>query len=190
MSQDSSERVPHIGWKAKLGAVSMALLVAVVLCELLARMVFVAPPDPTREPAVLYQALPGVGFVQAPNQRAWIDDGFVTTNSLGFRGDEPAVPKPQDVIRVLTIGDSTTFGWGVNDPETYPAQLEARLNAETSGDNWEVVNGGVSGYDLRRATQLLAHFAPMLQPDLVLVGLFWNDLPYEAVSPEGVSTWK
>jgi hypothetical protein len=31
----------------------------------------------------------------------------------------------------------------------------------------------------------LKHFAPTLKPDVVLVGLYWNDLPYEMSTPDG-----
>jgi lysophospholipase L1-like esterase len=187
MRRDARVERPAIGLKAKVAAAAGALVVGALLCEGVARLAFPAPPNPAREPAVLYQSLPGVGFIPAVNQTAWIDDGLVTTNALGLRGALPARPKPPGVFRVLAIGDSTTFGWGVNDPETYPVLLEARLNAELGdGRRWEVVNGGVSGYDMKRATRLLAYLAPRLEPDLVLVGLFWNDLPYERVSPDGI----
>ena len=109
MDQDRSTG-QVISLRARLAAGTAAVLLSAVLCEGMARMVFEAPPDPTREPAVLYQSLPGVGFIPASNQTAWIDDGLVTTNALGLRGEEPVRPKPAGTVRVLTIGDSTTFG--------------------------------------------------------------------------------
>jgi hypothetical protein len=169
---------------AKLLVALAALGVSAILCEGMARAFYQAPPNMNREPPVMYQNLRGVGFVQAPNQRGWIDDGVVTTNALGLRGAEPIRPKPAGIRRVLAIGDSTTLGWGVNDEETYPVQLESRFRA-ASGAGWDVVNAGVSGYDLHRETRLLAYLAPMLQPDIVVVGVLWNDLPYERISPDG-----
>jgi hypothetical protein len=50
-----------------------------------------------------------------------------------------------------------------------------------------VINGGVGAYDLKHETRLLKHFAPTLKPDVVIVGLFWNDLPYEMGSPDAAS---
>jgi hypothetical protein len=46
-------------------------------------------------------------------------DSIVRTNSLGWRDDEPDSRK-----KVLVIGDSFTFGWGVNNNETIPYNLE------------------------------------------------------------------
>ena len=106
-------------------------------------------------------------------------------NALGLRGDLPATPKPAGSLRVLAVGDSTTFGWGVNDGETYGAELQ-RLLAEADPERAvSVVNAGVSAYNLKQSAGLLRRLAPALDPDVVLVGLFWNDLPYESVSPEG-----
>ena len=44
----------------------------------------------------VYQSDPDIRYVLLPNQRGWIDDGFVTTNSLGFRGREVTLPKPDE----------------------------------------------------------------------------------------------
>ena len=52
-------------------------------------------------------------------------DSMVRTNSLGWRDDEPDSRK-----KVLVIGDSFTFGWGVNNNETIPYNLEEIYNNE------------------------------------------------------------
>jgi lysophospholipase L1-like esterase len=187
MPHSPSSPSPHVSLRAKLAAVCGALVVSAALCELMARAVFPAPPTPGREPAILYQSVPGVGFVHAPLQQGWIDDGWVTTNALGLRGSVPETAPANGELRVLAIGDSTTFGWGVNDAETYPSQLEARLRQTWPGREVRVINGGISGYDLRRAARLLRYLAPRLHPDIVIVGAFWNDLPYEVATPEGVA---
>ena len=45
------------------------------------------------------------------------------------RDDEFEVEKPKDTFRVISVGDSFTFGWGVANDETYPQQLEELLEA-------------------------------------------------------------
>jgi lysophospholipase L1-like esterase len=163
-----------------------AMVVAFGLCELGLRLVAPAPPLPGREPQIVFQSDPNVGFLQAPNQVGWLDDGMATINSLGLRGDLPMIPKPSGAVRVLAIGDSTTFGWGVGDSETYCVELQRMLRREFAGRQIEVVNGGVSAYDLKHDARFLQHFAPILKPDVVLVGLYWNDLPFEQITPDGV----
>jgi len=176
-----------IGFKAKLLALGLALAVAFGLCETAARVMYPAPPEPVREPQLLYQSHPELGFIHVPNQAGYLDDGLATINALGLRGVEPDVPKPAGSFRVLAIGDSTTFGWGVDDDESYPARLERLLAADFPSRRPSVVNAGVGAYDLKQAARLLGHFAPVLEPDVVLVGAYWNDLPYEGVSPEGTA---
>jgi lysophospholipase L1-like esterase len=153
------------------------MLFALASCELAARVVFPAPPDPTRQPQIVYQFDQDIRYVLLPNQRGWIDDGFVTTNSLGFRGPEIALPKPSGRFRIVAIGDSVTFGWGVNDSETFCSQLEQLLHRRFPAWDLDVVNLAVGGYDTRQEVTLLRRNVSRLQPDLVLVGFYSNDVP-------------
>jgi lysophospholipase L1-like esterase len=161
----------------RLGVLAMAMLVALVLCEVTARMFFDAPPDPTRQPQMGYLTDPDIRYVNVPNQRGWIDDGFVTIDSLGFRGREVDLPKPPGRLRIVIIGDSVTLGWGVNDADTFPAQAEAILRERFPGRDLEVINLGVGGYDTRQEVTLLERNVARLDPDVVLVGFYSNDVP-------------
>jgi lysophospholipase L1-like esterase len=189
MSKRSSgrSRSSSVGLGARLAAFLIAVIVAFALCEIGVRFLYPTPPVPGREPQLTYQTSPDVGFLHVPNQLGWLDDGLATINSLGLRGTTPETPKPAGSIRVLAIGDSTTFGWGVGDQETYCAELERLLRHEFPGRRIEVINGGVAAYDLRHDARLLKYFAPRLQPDIVLVGLYWNDVPVEGLSPDGMA---
>jgi hypothetical protein len=68
--------------------------------------------------------------------------GFrVNTGPQRLRGGDFS-PKPAPgVTRILALGDSTTFGWGVEDHESWPARLQARLDER--GLAVEVLNAGV-----------------------------------------------
>jgi lysophospholipase L1-like esterase len=174
-----------VSLRARLLAMGLAVVAALGVCEVVARLAYAAPPDRSREPKIAYQSNRETGFLHVPGQRGWSDEGLATINALGLRGSMPAIPKPAGTLRILAIGDSLTFGWGVNDDETYPARLEALLRERFTRRQVEVVNGGVVAYDLRNAARLLRYFAPALEPDVVLVGVFWNDLPYEDVTLDG-----
>src|SRR4051794_28933152 len=93
-----------ISLRAKLIAVAVAVIVGAALCEAVARLVFPAPQS-WREPRIVFQFQPEGGFIHQPNQRGWMDEGFVTINSLGLRGPAPIVPKPAGLIRVAALGD-------------------------------------------------------------------------------------
>lgn len=112
---------------------------------------------------------------------ALVQEEFETTvhvNSHGYRGAEFEVPKRPGVRRVLAIGDSFTFGWGVEDGETYPARLEGFLE-----DDVEVVNAGfAAGYYPDTYYVYLREYALALEPDLIVIGLYvGNDLDHDKV---------
>lgn len=101
----------------------------------------------------------------------------VLVNREGFRGKEIEVGKPAGTFRIFFLGDSFTFGLGVEGGETFPARLEALLN-ERAGKSarFEVINGGVPGYNLAHYYLVLKHRVFRYNPDLILLGLLpWND---------------
>jgi len=171
----------------KIGLALFTALMMVGVCELAARAVFPAPPNPTREPQIVYLSDHEIRYVNLPNQKGWIDDGFVTINSLGFRGPEIRSPKPKGRFRVVVIGDSVTFGWGVGDTETFCAQLEGLLHKSFPYRDVDVINLGVGGYNTRQEVTLIRRNVSVLEPDMVLVGFYSNDVP-EAVEDHASSS--
>lgn len=95
----------------------------------------------------------------------------VTVNPQGLRG-EP-IPAKGDAFRVLAVGDSSTFGVGVDDGATWPAQLETVMN--TNRRRVEVVNAGVPGYTAFQGLRFLRGPGVALQPDLVVAAFGFND---------------
>lgn len=175
MTDSRSTTRPRLA--VRLAVATVAIVIALGICELGARMIFPRPPDPAREPQLTHLYDPDVRYVMAPSQQGWIDDGLITVNSLGFRGKEVAIPKPPGRFRVVVIGDSLTLGWSVQDDETYAARLESLLRQRTAGRDVDVVNLGVGGYNTRQAVTWLSRHSARLQPDLVLVGFYSNDVP-------------
>ena len=104
--------------------------------------------------------------------RYWSQYGeyAVSVNSLGFRGPERTVEKPPGVFRIFCLGGSNVWGAEVNDRETWPAQLEARLNADSPG-RYEVWNLGACGYVAMQMATLAREFTERCDPDLVIFGL-------------------
>lgn len=86
------------------------------------------------------------------------------TNGRGLR-----TPFERGPVDVIALGDSFTFGYGVDEAETWPARL-----AELTG--WSVANLGVSGYGPQSELALLRSEGPALQPRLLLWQFFANDL--------------
>ena len=112
-----------------------------------------------------------------PHGRARFIGVPVAINSLGLRGDEISVHKPPNTIRIVTVGDSITFGYGIPVEDTYAKVLERRLNEGVAGGTrYEVLNGGTLGGSLGYYLHFLNQKAEQLQPDIVLIGLSLNDI--------------
>lgn len=77
----------------------------------------------------------GVHFEYAPNRFF-----HVTHNSLGLRGRQASYQKPPGTRRILFVGDSYFWGYGVSDAEVLTAVLQRALPL-----SYEVLNGGTSG---------------------------------------------
>lgn len=95
------------------------------------------------------------------------------TNSLGFRGAEVSVPKPQGVFRILCIGGSTTDEMG-EEALTYPAKLELLMREAFPDSLIEVVNAGTPGITSKDHLLRLPEYL-QLEPDMVIAHLGVND---------------
>jgi lysophospholipase L1-like esterase len=122
-------------------------------------------------------------FTLKPNFEGWAPSQEfpgrfvrVTTNSVGLRGREIAPVKPDDLQRVLVLGDSYTFGVFVNDQQTYSAVLERLLRR--SGLQVEVLNAGyASGWETDHQYCWLVNRGFDFEPDVVVLGFFTgNDI--------------
>ncbi len=100
-------------------------------------------------------------------------------NSRGHRDREYEIPRPADVFRLVCLGDSFTFGQGVQSQHVVSAVLAARLNdqAQALGQvtRYEAVNCGVCGYGTREERLAYLRQARAYQPQLALVLMVLND---------------
>jgi lysophospholipase L1-like esterase len=112
------------------------------------------------------------GYRYRPNLRDQSVCGApLATNSLGVRGkSEYPVPRAGSGPRVIALGDSLTFGEGVADDETWPAQLQASMPGS------EVANFGMPGFAHDQMYFAFVDQARALRPDAVILGFYDNDL--------------
>lgn len=100
----------------------------------------------------------------------------VITNSQGLRNSTDfQIDKPENVFRILAIGDSFTFSFGVNNADAWTHLLEENLN-QLSDQKIEVINAGFPGYTIKDEFEYLQQKGLKLHPDLVILGAFENDL--------------
>jgi lysophospholipase L1-like esterase len=120
-----------------------------------------------------------------PGERLRVLGREVRVSSLGLRGAEVAPRPPPGSRRVLVLGDSVAFGWGLDEAESFPARLAEALRAR--GIAAEVLNAGVPGYSLASEAALYRELAPALAPDAVVLAVSLNDFtPTPSLSPLGV----
>jgi len=177
-----------------------SLFIAVVIAEIAVRAI---SPQTTYSYSVrnsidCYAPDANVAFSLAKSHRCKMENmagEFHTTatlNSLGYRGKEFTHEKKSETTRILTLGDSMTFGWGVGDEHTWPNLLEKNLTQK--GKNVEVINAGYKGgLSLDGYYVYLKNEGIKLAPDLVIVGyMVFNDISdlagnnWEKVDSEGL----
>lgn len=146
----------------------------------------VSAPEGARSPFRYHDTLPDVtlapGVTGRMVYRSVVDGGVVhaasfTVSPEGLRGASPE-EGARDRRRVLVVGDSVTFGQGVEDDETYVAALEREAPRAV-----QTLNAGVPSWDLRSETAWLDAQGWALAPDLVVLGFYVNDV---APSPRAV----
>lgn len=98
-----------------------------------------------------------------------------TTNRLGLRYREVSIRKNPGVFRILSLGESTTYGYGVADNETYSQQLEALLNASDPDIDFQVINAGVPAWSSFQSLIYLKEEGIKFEPDMVLFYHEFND---------------
>jgi len=130
---------------------------------------------------------PALGYAHPKSVAYQLGTNRVSLNSLGHRGDEMPVRKPAGERRILVLGDSVTFGWGVNQGEDFPARLETLLR-EQNNAVWRVINGGVNGYNSQQEAIFFATEGIAYAPDIVVLVYVSNDVD-PVFDPKPV-TWR
>lgn len=93
-------------------------------------------------------------------------------NSDHMRSIGKFPPKTPGTFRILALGDSLTYGYGIAMEDTYPTVLERELGRSF---RVEVLNLGVSGAQSEDIYNILRKHLPRLKPDLVFYGVTLND---------------
>ncbi len=172
-------------WK-KLALLAAALLLGMVSSEVAYRIYTTAKYHKvlrnfSSPPWVLH---PGQSFeyLMAPNTRGRLH--FLTDTSRafsyiinrdGFRG-RPFDGAGPDVAKVLLLGDSYTFGWGLEeDAPRFPRLVERALNADGPTIRCLVYNAGMPGYNTEQEHHLLSRLGREHAFDLVALNYAMND---------------
>lgn len=147
---------------ANLAILAAALLLAYLAADRAAAWLLSRPPD----------CYPSTRF----------SSGDIVKDSIGHRDYEYAEAKAPGVYRVIAIGDSFTWGGGVNFDDIWPKRLERYLRdyENVKGVSYEVLNWALPGTATPSQVRNLRRAASRYRPDLVVLGYCLNDAEHEA----------
>ena len=168
MTQDS-KRKPLL----KLIAIVLPVVIFFLLLEIVSSLVITE--NRLDKILALLEQDPQIFWKQKDNLDMDFFGGWVNTDDYGMRlnnGDEER--RPGD-YRVLVLGASPSFGWGVQNDETYSAILERELDKQFAPEIC-VVNGCGVGYSSFQGLQLLKRHIARIKPHLVTVSFVINDV--------------
>ena len=122
---------------------------------------------PSLDQRIVFELIPelSVNFLGAP----------LVTDERGFRAARPA-PSERATVRIVGLGDSVMFGWGVSGPECFLSRLVDELGHQHPEVTWTAVNTAVPGYNTVMEVQTLRAKALEPPPHLVLLNFVGNDL--------------
>jgi len=130
-----------------------------------------------------------LGWDYIPNWEGEVSGKRVKTNSFGMRDDDFPLQKPEGTIRILLLGDSVTFGLGVDQDSCYGQRLEALMNGQDRPYPCSVLNAGVGSYNTEQEKRWLSEKGLTFEPDIVLVGFVLNDVMYRGIYVFQEQSW-
>jgi hypothetical protein len=124
----------------------------------------------------IYKDVTSTGDGYSYFHKKWLKT--VRYNSFRFRERDFDLEKPDGVYRIAVVGDSMTFGPGIEEEHRYSNLLEKRLNNinQNSHTRYEVLNFGKPGAETLDHVYLLKLFVLPSNPDFILLQWYINDV--------------
>jgi hypothetical protein len=163
-------------WKKALFSLLPALLL-LIGAETAVRIAGIAEPrlqtlPLPEETAGLFISDPDLFWSLRPNLTVIYEGAPVTTNRQGLRSPNVRTKKDNEV-RILSLGESSTFGVGVSNAETYTALLPELLQDQDPSRIFTAFNAGVPAWSSFQSLKYLELRGLRLHPDVVL---FYHEL--------------
>ena len=183
-TMDAVEKWGAAGATLRFGAACAAVLCVLLPVELLTRKY-----DPQDVPDFGWSERPSLqadamfGYRMRPSTKVRLRwqgyDYVVQTNGEGFPGPDFSMEKKSGTCRIMTLGDAFTSAEGVDTAKAWPRLLQQRLRCELpdseNKNSVEVLNFGVTGFGPNQYAALVEEYAPRINPDLIVIGMFVND---------------
>ena len=141
--------------------------------------------DLWREMIHVPSPIEGLDYELGSHRKGYSQGANIETNGLGMRELEVQDKTPRS-FRIAAVGDSFTFGFGVDMIDTYVAALGRLLRADREirvGRRFETLNFGVAGYSVQDEVKVLEHKVLAVDPDLIILGYVLNDPEPDPIQP-------
>ena len=169
-------------WRTRAILLMISLVVSFVGAELALRIVGIGTPKVregtggftffSHHPRLGWDLVPGASDRMTTEEM----DVEIRITEQGLRAHRTFSQTPAPgTRRVMVLGDSFSFGHGVEVEEAWPARLETLLQSRT-GRPTEVINLSVTGYGTDQQLMRFEDRGLELQPDTVILGLFVGNI--------------
>lgn len=161
------------GWRAGCALLLVSSFAAAGIAEIGARLLGHRSLTVNPEQRLFWSYHPTLGWHHPPRRHGVFAHGGVRVtvriNRQGLRDREYPFARVSGRKRILVLGDSFAWGFGVEQDEIFSEQLESTLA------DVEVINAGVSGYSTDQELLWLEAEGRRYRPDLVILTLSGND---------------
>ncbi len=139
---------------------------------------------PDADPRLVYSLRPGLDLI--------FKDVEVKTNSYGLRERELSFAPDAAELRIVGLGDSVAFGWGVPITKSYLRTAEVLLQEHIPDKRITTVNCGVPGYNTVMEVEQYSRLGQRFKPELIILHFINNDLeiPRFLAAPPRVRSWR
>lgn len=171
--------MPHRRSIVSTTLITVAITLTILLSlEGLSRILLTVRADLSSQAPDWYQYASDVGWERRPHFRGLVGGErhvheaaryLREFDAQGFFAQDTPQIHDRAHKRILAIGDSNTFGWGVPTRNAFPEVLDDLR------EDADVINLGVSGYTSFQGYEILAKQFSTIQPDLVIASFSFND---------------
>lgn len=172
-----------------LQLLAISYLLYITYAKYNSRTVFVAPLDrktihisPTDTLRYFFELKPNIVITDPYYREVFLTTApkyRINNDTLNERFNY-SIEKPKKTYRIITLGDSFTFGKYVNTSDNWPEQLEKKLKSCKKGSGFEVINLGIPGYDIQYSLERFKKRGIKYHPDLII--WFLKDDDFEQIN--------
>lgn len=156
-----------------LSLIIISTIFALFMSEIALRLIGLKPLYVSPERDRFWKYDPLLGWAHQPGQEGIFETPqfrtLVRINENGLRDREHSYERQNEIERILVLGDSFAWGYGVEESERFSQRLEEALGAE-------VINAGVSGYSTDQELLWYMNEGIKYETNIVILVLAGNDV--------------